>query len=150
MKHLTPWDPFRNLLSLQDRMNRLFDETISRGDTEGMKYGAWSPAVDIYETETDIVLSAEIPGMDASDVDVEVNENTLTLKGERKMEKDVKEESFHRVERAYGAFMRSFTLPSSVDQEKITANYSKGVLEIRIPKAKAKAKKTRIDIGTTD
>jgi len=147
MKHLTPWDPFRNLLSLQDRMNRLFDETITRGDTETMKYGAWSPAVDIYETDTDIVLSAEIPGMDASDVDVEVNDNTLTLKGERKMEKDVKEESYHRVERAYGSFVRSFTLPSTVDQEKISANYSKGVLEIKIPKTQARKTKISIESG---
>jgi len=143
---LVPWDPFKNLITLQDRMNRLFEETMEGGKkAELVRAGAWAPPVDIFENENEIILSAELPGIDMKDVDVQVRENTLTLKGERKMEKAEHKENYHRVERVYGSFMRSFTLPSTVDQEKITANYTKGVLEIRLPKT-AKSKPTQIKI----
>jgi HSP20 family protein len=147
---LVPWDPIRNLISLQDRMNRLFDETMHRGrGTESMDMGTWAPPVDIYETENEIVMVAEVPGVDEKDVDVEVKDNLLTIKGERRMEKSVKEESYHRVERAYGGFTRSFTLPQAVDSEKITATYNRGVLEIRLPKPE-KAKTHQIKIETKE
>jgi HSP20 family protein len=147
---LVPWDPIRNLISLQDRMNRLFDETMHRGrGAEAMDMGTWAPPVDIYETETEIVLVAEVPGVDEKDVDVEVKDNLLTIKGERRMEKSVREESYHRVERAYGGFSRSFTLPQAVDSEKITATYNRGVLEIRLPKPE-KAKTHQIKIETKE
>ena len=143
---LVPWDPFRNLLSLQERMNRLFDETLRRGQGEGtLDRGAWTPPVDIYETGSELVLMAGIPGIDMGDVEVEVRDNVLTLKGERVMEKSVEQESYHRVERAYGGFIRSFTLPGTVDSDKITASYSKGVLEVRIPKTE-KSKPQHIKI----
>lgn len=145
---LVPREPFMNLVALQDRMNRLFDETMQAGnDTELMRTGTWAPVVDIYENEDEIVLSAEIPGIDMEDVDVQVRDNTLTLKGERKMEKPVKQENFHRVERVYGKFMRAFSLPASVDQERISANYSRGVLDIKMPKtARSKPSQIKIDV----
>ncbi len=144
---LVRWDPFRNLLTLQERMNRLFDESLHRGDTESFDRGTWTPPVDIYETEQEVVLVTEIPGMDEKDVEIEVRDNVLTLKGERVMEKSVNQESYHRVERAYGHFSRSFTLPQTVDNEKITATYNKGVLEIKMPKTQ-KAKPQQIKIET--
>jgi len=145
---LVRWDPFRNLMTLQERMNRLFEETVQRGrEDEPLMPGMWTPPVDIFEAGEEIVLTAELPGMEMKDIDIQVRDNTLTLKGERKMERDVKEDSFHRVERAYGTFSRSFTLPQTVDQEKISASYTKGVLEIRMPKtALAKPKQIQIDV----
>ena len=144
---LVPWDPFRNLLSLQDRMNRLFDESMARGHaTEHLDHGTWAPPVDIYETEGEIVMVTELPGMDEKEVDIEVRDNVLTLKGERSMEKAVKQESYHRVERVYGSFSRSFTLHQTVDSEKIAATYDKGILEIRMPKSeKAKPQLIKIE-----
>ena len=145
---LVPWDPFRNLLSIQDRMNRLFDESLHRGGTENFDRGTWTPPVDIYETEHELVLVTEIPGMDEKDVEIEVSDNVLSLKGERTMEKSVNQESYHRVERTYGHFSRSFTLPQTVDSDKITATYNKGVLEIKMPKSQ-KAKPQQIKIKTS-
>jgi len=143
---LVPWDPFRNLVALQDRMNRLFDETMQSGkETDLMRGGGWAPAVDIFENENEVVLTAELPGVEMKDVDVQVRENTLTLKGERKLERSEHKENYHRIERAYGSFMRAFTLPSTVDQEKISANYHNGVLEIKMPKT-AKSRPSKIDI----
>lgn len=144
---LVPWDPFRNLVSLQDRMNRLFEESMHRGHgSEHLDRGAWMPPVDIYETDNEIVLTAELPGMEEKDVDLEVHDNVLTLKGERTVDTSVKQESYHRLERAYGSFSRSFTLPQTVDQAGISANYSKGVLEIRMPKTvKAQPKQIKIE-----
>jgi len=145
---LVRWDPLKNLISLQERMNRLFDETMkmSHGH-EPVSGGVWSPAVDIFETAEEIVLVAELPGIEPGDVDIQVRDNTLTIKGERKMEKSVKEESFHRVERAYGAFSRTFTLPSTVDHERISANFTKGLLEVRMPKSsKARPQKIKIEV----
>ncbi|HEX9860433.1 MAG TPA: Hsp20/alpha crystallin family protein [Nitrospirota bacterium] len=147
---LVPWDPFRNLVALQDRMNRMFEETVQAGkETEMMRPGTWAPVVDIYEDEEEVVLVAEVPGIEMEDVDIQVRDNTLTLKGERKMEKPVNKENYHRVERTYGSFMRAFTLPSTVDQDKISANYAKGVLEIKMPKS-ARSKPTQIKIDVKE
>ena len=143
------WEPFRDLVATQDRFNRLFNEAFSKafdqGET-GMR--SWTPAVDIYESEHDLVLKAELPGVDPKDVDVRVEDGSLFLKGERKFEKEVKEEAYHRVERSYGSFTRTFTLPSSVDAEKVSAEYKDGVLTLRMPK-KEEAKPKTIKIQTS-
>lgn len=130
------WEPFRDLLSLQERMNRLFDESYrSRtGEDDWALGGSWAPAVDIYEHENNIVLKAELPGVDPKDVDIRLENNTLTLRGERKFDSDVKKENYHRVERAYGSFTRSFTLPTIVDQNNIKAEFKDGVLRVTLPK----------------
>ncbi|MGC2424034.1 MAG: Hsp20/alpha crystallin family protein [Nitrospirota bacterium] len=146
---LIRWDPIGSLVSLQERMNRLFEESVRRSDSS-IGGGTWTPAVDIYETGKDIVISAELPGMSESDVDVEVRENVLTVKGERRFEREVKEEnSYHRVERSYGKFSREFSLPKNVETEKITARFDKGVLEVRLPKA-AESEARAIKIETKE
>ncbi|MGA2192483.1 MAG: Hsp20/alpha crystallin family protein [Nitrospirota bacterium] len=143
---LVRWDPIKNLVTLQERMNRLFDESMQRGESVSMDRGTWVPPVDIYETENDIMLVAEVPGMDEKDIDIELRDNVLTVKGERGMERTVKEDSYHRVERTYGSFSRSFTLPQTIDSERITATTKKGVLEIKMPKAvKARAQQIKIE-----
>ena len=144
------WEGFRDLLSLQDRMNRLFDESY-RGRQAGEDWalgGSWAPAVDIYEQNGNIVLQAELPGLDPKDVDVRVENNVLTLRGQRKLEETVTKDSFHRVERSYGSFTRSFTLPNVVDTEKIQATYKDGVLRLTLP-TKEEAKPKQIVINVT-
>lgn len=146
------WDPFRDLVTLQERMNRMFDESYRGAGRSGSEDwalgGAWAPAVDIYEQDGNIVLKAELPGVDPKQVDVRLENNTLTLSGERKVDNEVKQESYHRVERAYGSFTRSFTLPSTVDQEKIKADYKDGVLKVTLPKREeAKPKQINIAVG---
>lgn len=147
---LVKWDPFKDLLSIQDRMNRLFDETLTRtgrGEGEELAMGVWSPAVDIYETEESIVLKAEIPGIDKKEVSIEVKDNMLILKGERKFEKEIKEENYHRMERAYGSFQRTFTLPNIIKKENVKAKYKDGILEITLPKVKeAKPKHVKVEV----
>jgi len=146
------WEPFRDLVSLQGRMNRLFDESfrgVSRGGAEeDWAQGAWSPAVDIYEKDGTIVLKAELPGIEPKDVDVRVENNILTLKGERRFEAEVQQDSYQRVERAYGTFSRSFTLPTVVDTENIKAEFKDGVLRMSLPK-KEEAKPKQISINVT-
>jgi len=134
---LIRWDPFRDLLTLQDRMDRLFEESLSRNRVfeQSLASGIWSPSVDIYETNDEIVLKAELPGLKKDDVSIEVTENTLVLTGERTFEKDIKEENYHRIERSYGSFSRTFSLPTTVDQDGVSAKFIDGVLEIHIPKA---------------
>jgi HSP20 family protein len=147
---LIRWDPFREMSTLQDRMNRLFSEAFRRSPVaeEEMVQGAWVPAVDIYETGDSIVIKAELPGISKEDIALEVKNNTLSLKGEKKFEKDVKEESYHRVERSYGAFQRAFTLPSTVQQDKVKAKFRDGILEITLPKAEeAKPKQIKVDVS---
>ncbi|MBI1986969.1 MAG: Hsp20/alpha crystallin family protein [Nitrospinae bacterium] len=133
---LVRWDPFREIASLQERMNRLFEEGVFpfRGLGERTAMRQWAPPVDIYETEKEIVLKAELPGMSQDDFSVEVRDNTLTLKGERKQEKEAREEGYYQMERCYGAFQRSFTLPNTVQQDKAKARYKDGVLEVVLPK----------------
>jgi len=144
------WEPFRDLLSLQDRMNRMFDESY-RGRSASDDWalgGTWAPAVVIYEHEGNIVLTAELPGVDPKDVDVRVENNVLTLRGERKWSDDVQRESYHRVERAYGSFTRSFTLPNVVDTEKIKADFKEGMLKLVLPKREeAKPKQISINVA---
>jgi HSP20 family protein len=144
---LIRWDPFRDLLTLQDRMNRLFEDSVTRGKVyeESLTTGVWSPPVDIYETDDMIVMKAELAGLNKSDVSIEIKESTLILRGERKFEKDIKEENYHRIERSYGSFSRTFSLPQTVDSAKVTATFKDGLLEIVIPKTK-EARPKQIEI----
>jgi HSP20 family protein len=141
------WDPFRDLNSLQDRMNRLFEEA-NRGTKpeDASSTTAWSPAVDIHETVAEIVVKAELPGMDRKDIELNLENNVLTLRGNRHFEKEAKDENYHRIERAYGGFSRSFSISAVVDDEKIRADYKEGVLTIALPKTqKAKPKQIKIE-----
>jgi HSP20 family protein len=140
------WDPFRDIMTLRDRMNRLFEDMSTyRGEEKDLAASAWAPAVDIYETENEVVLTAEIPGVDEKDIEIKVEDNTLTLRGERKFEKETKEENFHRIERAYGSFFRSFALPTYIDHDRIEAEHENGVLKIRMPKkSELKPRKVKI------
>jgi len=143
------WEPFRDLSTLQERMNRLLDDSLRhRGDEDWALGGSWAPAVDIYEQEGNIVLKAELPGLDAKDVDIRVENNVLTLRGERKFDNDVKRDHYHRVERAYGSFTRSFTLPAIVETDKIKAEYKDGILRVVLPK-KEEARPKQIPISVT-
>lgn len=129
------WDPFRDLITLREKMNRLFEEAFtSRGEEKELISSSWTPSVDIYETENALVLNAELPGLDEDDIEIKIEDNTLSIKGERKFEKETKEENYHRIERAYGSFYRSFSLPSYVDQDKIEAEHENGILKITMPK----------------
>ncbi|HSE43258.1 MAG TPA: Hsp20/alpha crystallin family protein [Acidobacteriota bacterium] len=142
---------FRELMTLQDRMNRLFEQGLPKAkyEDEGLFGGAWAPAVDIYETDQAIVLKADLPDLNPNDVDIRVEDNMLFLKGERKMEKETKEENYHRVERSYGAFSRSFVLPRTVSSEKIAADYKNGVLKITMPKREeSKPKQIRVNVNS--
>src|SRR5215831_14365418 len=147
MTVLTRWDPFREFSTLQDRMNRLFRD--SYGDREeSLTTSAFAPPVDVYEDEHHVTLNIEVPGIDEKDIDVRVESNVLTVHGERKFEKEEKEENFRRVERQYGSFTRTFTLPSTVDSENVQADYDKGVLKITLPKkAEAKPKQIKVNVG---
>jgi HSP20 family protein len=142
------WDPWKDLALVQEKMNRLFEDTIARrGREEGLGAAMWAPDVDIYETENEIVVKAEVPGVDKEQIAIEVKDGVLTLRGERKFEKEVKEENYHRMERSYGGFMRSFSVPSSVDADRIGARLKDGVLEVKLPKAdKAKPRQIKVDV----
>ncbi len=142
------WEPFRDLVTTQDRFNRLFNDTFARAfGNEEPSARAWMPPVDIYETDDRLVLKAELPGVDPNEVEVRVEDNTLYLKGERKFEKEVKEENLHRVERTYGAFSRTFALPASVNAEKVEAGYKDGILTLTLPKREeAKPKTIKINV----
>jgi HSP20 family protein len=147
---ITKWEPLRDLLSLQDRMNRLFDDSMRgmRPGEEGLASAIWSPAVDIYETENEVILKAELPEINQKDIEIQVENNTLILRGERKFEKEAKRENFHRIERAYGNFSRSFTLPNTIDQERIRADYKDGILKVMMPKREEiKPKQIKVALG---
>ncbi len=147
MTVITRWDPFREFSTLQDRMNRLFRE--SQGPEESLTTSSFAPPVDVYEDEHNVSLKIEVPGIDEKDIDVLIENNVLTVHGERKFEKEEKEENFRRVERQYGSFIRTFTLPTTVDAEKVSANYDKGVLKIALPKkAEAKPKQIKVNVGS--
>jgi HSP20 family protein len=145
------WEPFRDLVSIQDRMNRIFEDAFrgqGRSGEEDWLGGSWAPPVDIYEHDGNLVLKAELPGIDPKDVDVRVENNVLTLHGERKFDTEVKRESCHRVERAYGTFSRSFTLPNVVDTGNIKAEFKDGVLRVTMPKREeAKPKQIQVQIS---
>ena len=149
MTVLTRWDPFRELTALQNRMSRLFEEQqYGAGREESLTAGAFVPPVDIYEDEHSVQLKLEVPGIDQKDLDVKVENNVLTVSGERKFEKEEKEENFRRLERRYGSFTRSFTLPNTVNPEDVSADYINGVLKIRLGKrAEAKPKQIKVNIG---
>jgi HSP20 family protein len=140
------WDPVRELDSLQGDMNRLFDRFFEGRAANGISR-RWIPAMDLVETDDHLVLRGDLPGMTEDDVDIEIKDNVLTVSGERKTESEDKGEGYHRVERSFGSFSRSLTLPSGIDPEKVEAGFEKGVLEVRIPKP-AEAKPTRVQIGT--
>ncbi|HEX6046674.1 MAG TPA: Hsp20/alpha crystallin family protein [Pyrinomonadaceae bacterium] len=144
------YDPFRDLRTLQEEVNRLFSTNLTRafGD-EGIGRGAWAPSVDIYENKDQIVLEAELPGMKQDDFDLSIENNVITLRGERKFEKTDEGDNYHRVERSYGSFTRSFTLPQTVSAEGATAEYNNGVLRVTLPK-REETKARRIQVsGTT-
>ena len=143
------WEPFGKLLSSQDRFNRLFTQIFPRSFDEGdASITTWMPAVDVYETEHNLTLKAELPGVDPKDIEARVEDGTLYLKGERKFEKESKKENYHRIERTYGSFMRSFALPTSVDADKVSAEYKDGVLTLTLPK-KEEAKAKTITVQTS-
>ncbi len=150
MTVLTRWEPFREFATLQDRMNRLFRESFNEtGRDESLTTSSFAPAVDVYEDDHKVTLKIEVPGIDEKDIDVQVENNTLTVHGERKIEKDEKEENYRRVERQYGSFTRTFALPPTVDSEHVSANYDKGVLSITLPKkAEAKPKQIKVNVGS--
>ncbi len=145
------WDPFRELNQITDRMNRLFQDTYGTNQgrsEEGLAQMNFVPPVDIYEDEHNVTLKLEVPGIDQKDIEVRLENNTLVVRGERKFEKDEKEENFHRIERRYGSFYRAFTLPNTVDSENVNANYDNGVLTIKLAKkAEAKPKQIKVNIG---
>jgi HSP20 family protein len=150
MTVLTRFEPFREFATLQDRINRVFRETYSpEGRDETLTTSSFAPAVDVYEDEHSVTLKIEVPGIEEKDIDVRIENNTLTVHGERKIEKEEKEENYRRVERQYGSFTRTFNLPTTVDSEKVSANYDKGVLKIALPKkAEAKPKQIKVNVGT--
>jgi len=146
------WEPLRDLVFTHDHFNQLFNETFARafGDQKEVSLRTWVPPVDICETEDSLVLKAELPGIKPDDVEIRVEDNTLYLKGERKFEKEAKDENFHQVERSYGTFSRSFSLPSSIDSDKVKAEYQNGILTLTMPKREeAKPKTIKIDVSKT-
>jgi len=137
------------LSSLQDRMNRLFNASFGESRDEALTTSSFAPAVDVYEDEHNVTLKIEVPGIDEKDIDVRVENNTLTVHGERKIEQEEKEENYRRIERQYGSFTRTFTLPTTVDTESVSANYDKGVLKIKLAKkAEAKPKQIKVNVGS--
>src|ERR1017187_4001999 len=146
MTVLTRFEPFREFATLQDRINRVFRDSYSgEGRDESLTTSSFAPAVDVYEDEHKVTLKIEVPGIDEKDIDVQVENNILTVHGERKIEKEEKEENYRRVERQYGSFTRTFTLPTTVDTESVSATYDKGVLKIALPKkAEARSEERRV------
>ena len=140
---ITRWDPFREVVALQNRMNHLFRDLNE--DENPVAAASFVPAVDIYEDQNKVVLKLEVPGIDQKDLKVSVEENTLTVQGERKLEAEEKEENFHRIERRYGSFYRAFTLPPTVDAENIEANYTAGILRLELKK-KPEAQPKQIEV----
>ena len=144
---LTRWDPFQGISALQQEVNKLFENSVhTRGDNSALT--TWAPAVDIHETENELVLKADLPDINEKDLDIRVENNTLTIRGERKFEQNVKEENYLRIERAYGAFSRSFGLPTTVNTEAIKASYKNGVLTVEMPKrAESKPKQVKVNVS---
>ena len=136
MSTLIRWEPTRELATLRDRMDRQFSDALSRnwGGEEDLAKGVWIPPVDVFETPESIVLKADLPEVNKDEVDISIENNTLTIKGERKMEEAVKEKNFYRMERSYGSFSRSFTLPPTVAGDKAEASFHDGVLTLTLPK----------------
>jgi len=147
MRTIARWEPFRGVTTLQDQINRLFNDTFERTG-EQSNLSAWAPAVDIYETEQELVVKADLPDVDPKDLDIRVENNLLTIRGERKFEKRVNEENYLRVERSFGSFARSFTLANTVNPDAIKAEYQNGVLTLSIPKREeAKPKQIKVNVN---
>ena len=142
---LVRWDPFRDLTALQSEVNRLFSRA---GAGDAVDRQSWTPSIDVVESDDDIKLKAELAGMNPDDINIEVQDNVLTLSGERHFEEEVKEDKYYRIERRYGSFSRSIALPQTVDESKIEANYENGVLEVTVPKTEiAKPKKINVSVA---
>ena len=147
MRVLSRWEPSRGATTLQEQFNRLFSDAFERTSEES-NLTSWAPAVDIYETEHELVVKADVPDVDPKDLDIRVENNILTIRGERKFEKQVDENNYLRVERAYGSFTRSFSLANTVNAEAIKADYQNGVLTLSIPKREeAKPKQIKVNVG---
>jgi HSP20 family protein len=147
MRTIARWEPFRGVSALQDQINRLFNDAFERTG-EQSSLSAWSPAVDIYETEQQLVVKADLPDVDPKDLDIRVENNVLTIRGERKFDKKVNEENYLRVERSYGSFARSFTLANTVNTDDIKAEFQNGVLTLSIPKREeAKPKQIKVNVN---
>lgn len=148
MRALSRWEPFRGANTLQEQVNRLFSDVFERSSQES-NLSTWAPAVDIAETEHELVVKADLPGVDPKDLDIRVENNVLTIRGERKFEKKVNDDNYLRVERAYGSFTRSFSLSNTVNSEAIKADYQNGVLSLSIPKREeAKPKQIKVNVAT--
>jgi HSP20 family protein len=146
---ITRWDPFQNLATLQDQVNRLFEAPLAGRRAENSNLTAWAPAVDIYETENELVIKADLPDINEKDLDVRVENNMLAIRGERKFEQKVKEDNYLRIERTYGSFSRSFSLPTTVNTESIHAEYKNGVLTVQLPKrAESKPRQVKVNVST--
>jgi HSP20 family protein len=144
-------NPFREFASLQNRFNHLFRDAQGPEGQETLTTSAFAPPVDVYEDEHGVTLKIEVPGIDEKDIDVRIENNTLTVHGERKFENEEKEEHFRRVERQYGSFTRTFSLPTTVDQESVQADYDKGVLKIKLAKKQeAKPKQIKVNVGSVN
>jgi len=144
--NLVRWNPFQEMSLLQNQINRLFESALHGWPTDSNATNAWAPLADIYETDNELVVTTDLPGVDPKKIDVRVENNVLTIRGERQFEQKVGKENFHRVERSYGAFSRSFTLSTVVDSDRIRASYKDGVLSISLPKAES-VKPKRIQIA---
>ena len=151
MSSMIRWEPFRELSTFHDRMERLFNEVtghFARPNESDLTAGLWNPPVDVYETNDSIVMKADLPDVKQNEVDISVDGNTLTIKGERKREKEINEKSYYRSERIYGSFVRSFTLPGTVDPEKIEATFTNGVLKLTLPKREeTKPKQIKVKVN---
>jgi HSP20 family protein len=148
MNTVSRWDPIRGFSSLHDQVNRLLDSNFSRGGNTETDLATWAPAVDIYETEGELVVKADLPDLDEKDIDVRIENNVLTIRGERKFEKSINQDNYLRVERTYGAFSRSFSLPNTIDSEQIHAEYRNGVLSVRMPKREeSKPKQIKVSVS---
>jgi len=150
MNSVIRWEPFRNVNSLQEQFSRLFDTSFPGRSSES-DLTTWAPAVDIQETENELVLKADLPGIEEKDIDVHIENNTLTIRGERKFEKQVNEDNYLRVERSYGSFSRSFSLPNTINTEAINAEYKNGVLTVQMPKrAESKPKQVKVNVEASN
>lgn len=150
MTSITRWGRIPNFNALQDQMNKLFENTV-HGQGENSAITSWAPAVDIYETENELVLKADLPGVSEKEIDVRVENNMLTVRGERQFETKVKEDNYLRVERTYGSFSRSFGLPNTVNTEAISAEYTNGVLTVQLPKrAESKPKQVKVNVTSAE
>jgi HSP20 family protein len=149
MSMLERWDPFRDLMSIQNELNRLFGRTYGGGEPAPGQTGSWVPALDVYETVDKFVVTVELPGIEPEDVEVSVEDSTLTIKGQREFfYKDATEDSFQRIERRYGAFSRTLSMPTTADTERVEASFDKGILTIELPK-REEAKPKKVTVRTT-